>query len=419
MKLAIRAIGIAALGILGGCASAPNVVSEPSAQGIGELYEGQPETVFATELPVESADDARSRAVRALGEQNLDLALYMYVEAAKLDPADDESMYRIGAIHERRGNVELASRAYARAVEIGPAHALALQGLGRRSFDARDMDSAAPLLERAVAADPGLWRAHNMLGVIADMRNDYAAAVEHYSTALALQPQSPAIFNNRGYSKYLAGDLEGAEADFRAAVELDADYERAWQNLGLLYARERQYTMAIGTLSRTAERHVALNDVGYIAMLDGDYVAAERLFAEAVRISPRYYKTAVDNLAELRRRRSSTAAAAPAVPAASAALPQPTSADRSVGILLPREALARYAGTYKVPPGYNVTITLENDRLMWQAMGQTKTELHAGVDGRFFFADEDAEIAFVTEGGQVTALVVHQGLRSRRAPRQS
>src|SRR3970040_1210121 len=270
MKLAIRAIGIAALGILGGCASAPNVVSEPSAQGIGELYEGQPETVFATELPVESADDARSRAVRALGEQNRDLALYMYVEAAKLDPADDESMYRIGAIHERRGNVELASRAYARAVEIDPAHALALQGLGRRSFDARDMDSAAPLLERAVAADPGLWRAHNMLGVIADMRNDYAAAVEHYSTALALQPQSPAIFNNRGYSKYLAGDLEGAEADFRAAVELDADYERAWQNLGLLYARERQYTMAIGTLSRTAERHVALNDVGYIAMLAGD-----------------------------------------------------------------------------------------------------------------------------------------------------
>ena len=34
---------------------------------------------------------------------------------------------------------------------------------------------------------------------------------------------------------------------------------------------------------------MAANDVGYIAMMSGDYAAAERLFADAIRLSPRYY----------------------------------------------------------------------------------------------------------------------------------
>jgi Flp pilus assembly protein TadD len=57
--------------------------------------------------------------------------------------------------------------------------------------------------------------------------------------------------------------------------------------------------------------HVAANDVGYIAMLSGDYAMAEVLFADAIRLSPRYYETANENTAELRRRRAAVARAAP------------------------------------------------------------------------------------------------------------
>ena len=52
---------------------------------------------------------------------------------------------------------------------------------------------------------------------------------------------------------------------------------------------------------------MAANDVGYIAMISGDYAAAELLFADAIRLSPRYYETANENAAELRRRRSQLA----------------------------------------------------------------------------------------------------------------
>lgn len=291
-------------GLVTGCASVPETPAGRDGSPGAGLYSGQPETVYATEFPVESAEDARRRAAEALNERDTDRALYFYVQAVDLDPEDADSLYRIGAIHERKGNRNLAVRAFARAIELEPAHGPALEGLGVAYFEARETERARETLERAIAADPTRWRAENVLGVIADMDGQYEAAIAHYSAALALRPGSASLLNNRGYSRYLAGDHEAAEADFRAALAANADYERAWQNIGLLYARQRKYGLALNAMSNVMARHVAANDIGYIAMLDGDYNAAEILFTEAKRASPRYYETVEKNLVELRSRRT-------------------------------------------------------------------------------------------------------------------
>jgi len=255
---------------------------------------------------VTSADDARRQAAEAYAAGDLETALVMFVEAASLDPQDSHSLYAIGAIHENRGNQELAMRAYRRAVEVNPKHALAQQQLGAAQLRERDLDAAQASLNAALAADPKLWRAHDLLGVIADMREQHDEAVAHYSSAIALQPSEPSIVNNRGYSHYLSGDYEAAEADFRLALRIDQSYGRAWQNLGLVRARQQRYDEARGMMERVVARHVAANDVGYIAMLNGDYSEARALFTDAISLSPRYYPTAVDNLAKLDQRQSSS-----------------------------------------------------------------------------------------------------------------
>jgi Flp pilus assembly protein TadD len=253
---------------------------------------------------VSTPEEARSRAAEALAKGDTELALRSYVEAADLDPTDAESLYQIGAIYEQRRDNVLAARAFARAVQADPDHARALEALGLRYFDDKQLEQAQPLLERAVAASPDRWRAHNALGVIADSRGDHAAAATRYAAALAVRPGSTAVINNRGYSSYLAGNLAAAERDFRAVLSVDPEYQRAWQNLGLIYARRGEYGTAVDTISRVVSRHVATNDVGYIAMVGGDYAYAELLFTEAIRLSPVYYETANQNLAELRRRRA-------------------------------------------------------------------------------------------------------------------
>jgi len=302
-------LGFVLSAVLGGCASTSSLPPEASARRTSDRQRVTTDSAAAADYEVKSAQDARGRADKALTEGDVDLALYFYLEAVKLDSQDSDSYYKIAVINERKGNSNLAARAYAEVVQLDPDNALALQGLGVAYFEAHEIDSAQALLERAVAADDSLWRAHNVLGVIADTSGQYDVAAEHYSAALSAHPDTASILNNRGYSKYLAGNFDGAEEDFNAAIAADSGYDRAWHNLGLLYARQRKYGFALRALSKVTSDYVAANDVGYIAMLDGDYDAAETLFAEATRLSPRYYETAEENAEELRRRRSEAAVA--------------------------------------------------------------------------------------------------------------
>jgi len=149
----------------------------------------------------------------------------------------------------------------------------------------------------------------NVLDAAAGLAGDSDGCERLVRFSLRPANQSIAKFG-RGHEK-VGGDLDAAERDYRAALTLDPGYGKAWQNLALVFARRGDYQLAVATLARVVSKHVAANDVGYIAMLSGDYAAAEQLFADALRLSPRYYQTADENFAELRRRRAAVAAAAP------------------------------------------------------------------------------------------------------------
>jgi Flp pilus assembly protein TadD len=285
-----------------GCATTTTTPFGEPVANRDAFYSGEPEALHATEYPVTSAAEGRTRAQAALAQNDLDLALYLYVQAVNLEPQDAESLFMIAAIHESLGNSELAARAFAAVVEIEPENALAQQGLGIALFDSRRFEEAVGPLTRATELDPSFWRAHNTLGIIADREERYDLAVSNYTSAIELQPMLASVRNNRGYSKYLSGDLEGAKRDFLVALEIDPEYERALRNLGLVYAREEDYDLAISTMRRAIAEHVALNDVGYVAMLDGNYGVAQLMFEDAIFKSPRHYQIAQDNLAELRRR---------------------------------------------------------------------------------------------------------------------
>ena len=68
--------------------------------------------------------------------------------------------------------------------------------------------------------------------------------------------------------------------------------------------------------------------------------------------------------------------------------------------------------------GFDLAITLENGQLMSQATGQGKAPLFAEAENKFFLKVANAQIEFVSAGGRVTELVLYQGGRETRAPRQ-
>ena len=95
----------------------------------------------------------------------------------------------------------------------------------------------------------------------------------------------------------------------------------------------------------------------------------------------------------------------------------PRIAERSE-VALPLDVLERYPGTYQLAPQFALTITLENGQLMSQATGQGKAPLFAEAENKFFLKVANAQVEFVNEGGRVTALILNQGGRQTRAPRQ-
>ncbi len=228
-------------------------------------------------------------------------ALIHYTQAASVESSVDIWL-RIGAASSRLDDSQRALDAYLRVIELEPTQIAALEGAGLASMALGDAVTAREYLNRVLQADSQRWRAHNALGTLDDEAGDHVSAIAHYEAALAVYPESPAVLNNLGYSRYLLKDLDQAARDLYAATQLDPDYDRAWANLALVYAHKGWYANAVDTLAEVADEAAAHNDVGFIAFERGDLEAAAELLEEAVRLSPVYFEMAQKNLAAVRGR---------------------------------------------------------------------------------------------------------------------
>lgn len=292
--------------ILAGCAGHATQRSAPDTErgdkdAASQLYAGQPAVVHATEYPVSSAAEGIQRGDQAWSQGKLDLAVYLYVQSLAYDATAAGPFLKIGAIHERQGNRDLAEKAFELALEREPDNAAACERLGLLYLQSQRNDEARALFERAISRDPARWQSHNGLGIAADRRSDFPSAIAHYDAALLLVPGMPKVVNNRGYSRYLAGDLIDAEADFREATLLGA-HAGTWTNLGKVQARQAQYSDALESFLKEADMAHAYNLLGEMAMENVDYDAARKYFTSAITASPRYFNAAQENLALVNER---------------------------------------------------------------------------------------------------------------------
>lgn len=262
-----------------------------------------PDSAFLAELfpKVKTADEAIHLGDQAYSQGKKDLALLHYVRAFDMDNAHVEALEKMSLIYTQKGDHKLSDLANQMIIKHHPDNVSANESLGLSRLNSKQYDAAEAYLNRAIKLDPKRWASHNGLGVIADIQHDYPRAISHYQAALALMPNSPALLNNIGYSFYLSGNYDKAPEYFNQALNVDPDYAPAIKNMGLLEARKRNYEKAVDILTRVMKSESANNDVGYIAMLNGDYRIAEQLFLRAIQGANTYYPKANENLEQLRK----------------------------------------------------------------------------------------------------------------------
>jgi Tfp pilus assembly protein PilF len=97
-------------------------------------------------------------------------------------------------------------------------------------------------IQRAYPAD--LWANHELADELLS-NGQPAEAVRYHTAALALRPDSPGIWVNRGIALQRAGELDAAIADARQALVLAPQYAKAHSNLAFMLMRNHQLAEAI------------------------------------------------------------------------------------------------------------------------------------------------------------------------------
>lgn len=141
-------------------------------------------------------------------------------------------------------------------------------------------------------------RRYMIEAMIADQDQDWEKADALYAKAEKLSTQPAQVLNNWGVSQMARGDLKAAEKTFERAVSYDTALFSAKNNLAIVRGLQGQFTLPLVPLS-DEERAVLLNNLGIVAMRQGDERLARGLFAAAVDAHPQYYASAADKLTAL------------------------------------------------------------------------------------------------------------------------
>jgi len=131
-----------------------------------------------------------------------------------------------------------------------------LLAAAEQRIQAGQFEPAADLLRQVLALDAGSAPANNLLAILALMRADSAAAVDHARRAVERAPRDPSLQFTLGRAFKAAGELGDAVSAYRRAIGLNPGF---------------------------AEAHVSL---GIALKAQGDLDAAIACYEEAIRINP-------------------------------------------------------------------------------------------------------------------------------------
>ncbi|RVE74091.1 hypothetical protein OJAV_G00037900 [Oryzias javanicus] len=82
---------------------------------------------------------------------------------------------------------------------------------------------------------------------------NFAAAVEFYSKAIALNPQNAVYYCNRAAALSKLGNYAGAVQDCEQAIGIDPNYSKAYGRMGLALASLNKHTEAVGYYKKALE----------------------------------------------------------------------------------------------------------------------------------------------------------------------
>jgi tetratricopeptide (TPR) repeat protein len=146
--------------------------------------------------------------------------------------------------------LDAASTAYRRALEISPRDARIWLNLAAAERDAGDVPSAITHYQRSLSLDGAQPIAYVNLGIAQQAAGDTAAAMRAWQRAAALDPGEALAPFNTANAELARGRLPEARALFQRAVELDGSLAAAYFQIARIAILQGDGPGAVGNLRR-------------------------------------------------------------------------------------------------------------------------------------------------------------------------
>ncbi len=134
-----------------------------------------------------------------------------------------------------QGDPKGAAAAFARITEIDPSNPDGWVNIGRCAVQEGDMPRARTMLEKALAINPNLARAHYFYARVLRSDGDYDGAANHLRQVLAQYPRDRVALNDLGRILFLQRKYAEAVATLDKVLQVDPEDLQAHYNLMLCY----------------------------------------------------------------------------------------------------------------------------------------------------------------------------------------
>lgn len=170
--------------------------------------------------------------------------------AIEIQPAHALALAVLGNVYTRTGQLMLADDHLQRALVVEPRDALAHFSMGNLRRLQRRYNEAVAHYQMALEADSNYQDARNNLGVLLNMVGRHAEAVEHLRVSLKHNRDNARLAGVLGSSLNALGEHEEAIVHLQRAVRLSPTHWEALADLAVAYAGLGQLDRAINTATK-------------------------------------------------------------------------------------------------------------------------------------------------------------------------
>jgi tetratricopeptide (TPR) repeat protein len=196
--------------------------------------------------------------LRAAGR--LDEAVARYRKALELNPEFASASYNLANALLEQGKAGDSVESFRRSIQSNPNSVEAHNNLGTALANRGDITEAIAAFRAALAIDDRSVHAHRNLGNMLYDRGDRAEGLAHLERAVALAPAEPEALYDIATLLLQEQNFRAAEARFKAALKIRADWAGAHNNLGIAIASQGRIAEALTHFERAVELDPSMQD---------------------------------------------------------------------------------------------------------------------------------------------------------------